>query len=81
MRGRKLYVGNLNHLVTTEELRALFSHYGQVRQVKMVQGGRFGFVEMSSKPKALRAREALDRFNLNGRVLRVDEARPNGWNL
>lgn len=78
MRGRKLYVGNLNHSVSEEELKELFSEYGEVRQVNIIEGRGFGFVEMSNRSEAKRAKEALNRSDLKGRILRVDEAYPRG---
>jgi len=76
MQGRKLYVGNLDDSVTNEELEKLFSDYGEVRQVNIIEGRGFGFVEMSNQSEAERAKEALDGSELKGRNLKVDEARP-----
>jgi len=76
MRGSKLYVGNLNYSVTSEQLEELFSNYGEVRQVNIIEGKPFGFVEMSNQSEAEKAKEALNGSEFNGRALRVDEARP-----
>ncbi len=76
MRGSKLYVGNLNYSVTSEQLEELFSKYGEVRQVNIIEGKPFGFVEMSNQSEAEKAKEALNGSEFNGRTLRVDEARP-----
>ncbi len=76
MRGSKLYVGNLNYSVTSEQLEELFSKYGEVRQVNIIEGKPFGFVEMSNQSEAEKAKEALNGSEFNGRALRVDEARP-----
>ncbi len=76
MRGSKLYVGNLNYSVTNEELEELFSKYGEVRQVNIIEGKPFGFVEMSNQSEAEKAKEALNGSEFKGRTLRVDEARP-----
>ena len=46
MQGSKLYVGNLNYSVTSEQLEELFSNYGQVKNVNIIEGKGFGFVEM-----------------------------------
>ena len=76
MRGSKLYVGNLSYSVTSEQLEELFSNHGEVRQVNIIEGKGFGFVEMSSQSEAEKAKEALDGSDFEGRTLRVDEARP-----
>ena len=76
MQGSKLYVGNLDYAVTFEQLEELFSEYGEVRQVKIIEGKGFAFVEMSNQSEAEKAKEALDGFNFKGRTLKVDEARP-----
>ncbi len=76
MQGSKLYVGNLSYSVTSEELRELFSGYGEVRQVNLIEGKGFAFVEMSNLAEAEKAKETLDGTDFKGRTLRVDEARP-----
>jgi RNA recognition motif-containing protein len=76
MHGSKLYVGNLNYSVTTEQLKELFSAYGTVSEVKIIEGKGFGFVEMSSQAEAENAKNALDGSDLKGRNLKVNEARP-----
>jgi len=76
MQGSKLYVGNLNYAVTNEELVELFSKYGEVKEVNIIEGKGFGFVEMSSGEQAEKAKEALNSTDFNGRTMKVDEARP-----
>jgi RNA recognition motif-containing protein len=76
MQGSKLYVGNLGYSVTNEQLSELFAGYGVVKQVNVIEGKGFGFVEMSSVQEAEKAKEALDGFEFKGRTLKVDEARP-----
>ncbi|MBL7119835.1 MAG: RNA-binding protein [Dehalococcoidia bacterium] len=75
MQGSKLYVGNLAYSVTEKQLRELFSNYGEVTQVNRVQGRGFGFIEMSDSAEAEKAKEALNGSDLEGRTLKVDEAR------
>jgi cold-inducible RNA-binding protein len=78
----KVYVGNLPFSATGEELSALFQKYGEVTSATIVmdrQTGRsrgFGFVEMSDDDGARKAIEALNNFDMGGRPLRVNEARP-----
>ena len=76
MQGSKLYVGNLSYSATNEQLKELFSTYGEVREVNVIVGRGFGFVEMSSPSEAEKAKEALNGSDLEGRTLKVDEARP-----
>ncbi|MCK4729266.1 MAG: RNA-binding protein [Desulfobacterales bacterium] len=76
MKGRKLYVGNLSHSVTNDELKKLFANYGDVEKVNIIDGKGFGFIEMYSRSEADRAKQALNGSELKGRVLRVNEARP-----
>jgi|LGVE01.1.fsa_nt_gb RNA recognition motif-containing protein len=77
MKGKKLFVGNLSHCVSaaeeTEQLRQLFSNYGDIEQVNIVKGKRFGFVEMTSREDAERAKQGLNDYNFNGCLLRVNE--------
>jgi len=76
MQGSKLYVGNLGYSVTNEQLTELFANHGEVRNVNIIEGKGFGFVEMGSSAEAETAKEALDGADFSGRTLKVDEARP-----
>ncbi|MBI5182845.1 MAG: RNA-binding protein [Nitrospinae bacterium] len=76
MQGSKLYVGNLNYSVSNTELEELFATYGEVRQVNIIEGKGFGFVEMSNPAEAKKAKDALDGSDYKERTLKVDEARP-----
>ena len=76
MQVSKLYVGNLSYSVTNEQLEELFASYGQVKEVRVIEGKGFGFVEMSNTAEAEKAKEALDGSDFEGRTLKVDEARP-----
>jgi RNA recognition motif-containing protein len=76
VQGNKLYVGNLKYSVTVDELEELFSSHGEIRQVNVIEGKGFGFVEMSSIAEAESAKEALNGTQFRGRTMRIDEARP-----
>ncbi|AHF96528.1 MAG: RNA recognition motif domain-containing protein [Desulfurella sp.] len=80
MNTNKLYVGNLNYRTTEEKLKEVFSGYGNVVSVKVIEGKGFGFVEMESKDDAQKAKDALDNTDLDGRNIRVDEAKPRESN-
>jgi RNA recognition motif-containing protein len=82
MEGTRLYVGNLNYSTTEEGLREAFGGDGRVvKDVYIVtdrETGRprgFAFVEMGSPAETEAAIEAMDGFELDGRVLKVNEAR------
>jgi RNA recognition motif-containing protein len=76
MRGSKLYVGNLGYAANKDELQTLFSEHGQVKDIRIIEGKGFGFVEMSNSSEAEKAKEALDGADFKGYTLKVDEARP-----
>lgn len=76
MEGSKLYVGNLNYSVTSEELENLFADYGMVKAVKIIERRGFGFVEMSDITEAEKAIGALNGSIFMGRTMKVDKARP-----
>ena len=78
----KLYVGNLSFSTSSDDLQALFAQAGTVESASVVEDretGRsrgFGFVEMSSSEEGQRAIEQFNGQELNGRNLKVNEARP-----
>ena len=80
--GRKLYVGNLPYETGETELQELFARAGTVETVTVMRDmatGRargFAFVEMSSDDEAQKAIDELNAFQLGGRGLTVNEARP-----
>lgn len=75
MQGSKLYVGNISYSATSDELKELFGQYGEVKQVNLLEGRGYGFVEMSTPEEAAKAKEALNGTDFKGRTLKVDEAR------
>lgn len=72
----KLYVGNLNYRTTEEKLKDIFSQYGEVKTVNILQGRGFGFVEMNTPESAQDARDKLNGADFDGRKIIVNEARP-----
>ena len=79
---RKLYVGNLPYETGETELQELFGRAGAVETVKVMRDmatGRargFAFVEMSTEEDAQKAIAQLNEYQLGGRGLTVNEARP-----
>jgi RNA recognition motif-containing protein len=76
MQGNKLYVGNLTYSVTKDELQSLFASHGEVKEITIIQGKGFGFVEMASNEQANAALESLNGTEFKGRTLKVNEAFP-----
>ena len=80
--GKKLYVGNLSYDVTDADLQKLFEPHGAVQSAQVIMdrdSGRskgFGFVEMDSDAQAQAAITALNDHEVDGRTLKVNEARP-----
>ena len=80
---KKLYVGNLPYSATDDALRAVFAEHGTVESAVVItdrETGRsrgFGFVEMDDAG-ADAALSALDGKDMDGRALRVNEARERG---
>ena len=50
--------------------------YGEVREVSVIEGKGFGFIEMSSQSEAEAAKKELNESFFKGRTIRVDEAKP-----
>lgn len=76
MAASKLYVGNLNYRTTEEKLKDLFSQYGEVNSVNILQGRGFGFVEMANADSAEDAKTKLNGQEFDGRRIIVSDARP-----
>ena len=78
----KLYVGNLSFSTSSQDLQQLFSQAGTVESASVVEDretGRsrgFGFVEMSTEEEGAAAISQFDGKDVNGRALKVNEARP-----
>jgi cold-inducible RNA-binding protein len=80
--GRRLYVGNLPYSAGETELQDLFSQAGKVESVRVMRDpatGRargFAFVEMATDEEAQKAAAEFNQFQMGGRALTVNEARP-----
>ena len=76
-----MYVSNLSFHTTEEDLRKLFSAFGNVNSVKIIldresgQSRGFGFVEMNVATEAQEAMKNLNSKEIEGRVLSVSVAK------
>ncbi len=77
-----IYVGNLSYDISQDELSDIFSEFGEVSSVKLINDrdtGRpkgFGFVEMVNEAEAENAIQALNEKDIKGRQMKVNMARP-----
>lgn len=77
-----IYIGNLPYSISEDELRDLFTAHGEVSSASIImdrESGRskgFGFVEMPDKAQGEAAIEAINQTDVQGRSVRVNEARP-----
>ena len=77
-----IYVGNLDYNLQEYQLEEIFAEYGEVSSVKIVKDREtgkakgFAFVEMANDAEGSNAIEELDGAEVNGRNIKVNEARP-----
>jgi RNA recognition motif-containing protein len=77
-----IFVGNLSYTTTEDSVRSLITPHGEVESVNLItdrETGRsrgFCFVEMPNEKEARAAIAALDGSELDGRTIKVNEARP-----
>src|SRR5690349_9275131 len=77
-----IYVSNLSFNVQDEDLKNFFAPYGEVKSAKVIndkftgQSRGFGFVEMPDSAAAIKAIAELDSATVEGKRIRVVEARP-----
>lgn len=78
----KIYVGNLSYRMTADELKTLFSQFGQVDKVDIIidrdtgQSKGFGFIEMPVNEEAEKAIADLHGTEVAGRTITVNQAKP-----
>jgi RNA recognition motif-containing protein len=77
-----IYVGNLPYDLNEDEIKTMFSEFGEVSTVTLItdrESGRpkgFGFVEMADDTQGQAAIAALNGKEIKGRTVRVDKAEP-----
>ena len=78
----KVYVGNLPFSVSEDKLKELFSAYGEIEETSVIKdkfSGRskgFGFVTFKNDEDAKKAISELNEKDVEGRNLKVNEAKP-----
>jgi len=79
---KKLFVGNISWGVSDDALKDLFAQYGEVEDAAILKdrdtnrSRGFGFVTFTDDTAADKAIAELDGYELDGRALVVNEARP-----
>jgi len=77
-----IHVGNLAYNVTEDDLRTLFSNFGEVSVVNIIkersteQSKGFGFVEMPNNSEADKAMKALNGSQLRDQAIKLSQAKP-----
>lgn len=79
-----IFIANLDFDITSEELKATFSSFGEVSYAHVVYDKKtkkskgFGYVEMENADQAIAAIQALNGMEVNGRKIDVKIASPKG---
>ncbi len=79
---KNIYVGNLPFSTSNDDLNGLFAEFGEVISAKVIRdkftdrSRGFGFVEMENDEEADKAIAALNEKEIDGRALKIDEAKP-----
>jgi RNA recognition motif-containing protein len=77
-----IHVSNLSYSVTEDDLRTLFSSFGEVAVVNIIkerssgQSKGFGFVEMLNNSEADKAMKALNGSKLKDQTIKLSQAKP-----
>lgn len=79
--GKKLFVGNINWSASKEDLENIFGEFGELEEAILIkdENGRskgFGFISYVNEADAMKAAWELNGFQIDGRPLFVNEARP-----
>ncbi len=80
--GKRLFVGSLPYSTMDDDLQQLFAQAGTVDSAAVIsdrdtgQSKGFGFVEMATDEEAQKAIDMFNGYEMNGRALAVNEARP-----
>ena len=76
----KIYIGQLPYNVTEDELKKIFTEFGEITDLKLImdrftgQSKGFGFIDMPNNSEADKAIKALNKSTLKGREIKVNQA-------
>ncbi|MCR4324968.1 MAG: RNA-binding protein [Candidatus Curtissbacteria bacterium] len=79
---KRLFVGSLSYSVTSAQVEELFAQAGKIDSVNLItdkfsgQSKGFAFVEMATEEEAQEAIKKFNNYELDGRKIIVNEARP-----
>ena len=79
-----IYIGNLSQDTTADKLRALFTEFGEIEEIKIIkdrfsgQSKGYGFIEMPSNSEADQAIKALNGKQFDGNFIKVKPADSGG---
>ena len=79
---KRLFVGNLTYSTTSAQLEELFSQVGKIASLNLItdkfsgQSKGFAFMEFATDAEADEAIKKFNNFELDGRRMVVNEARP-----
>jgi len=76
MNNRMLFVGNLGNRISEDGLREQFSYFGKIKFIKIIEDKGIAFVRMANANDAYQARMGLNDIEIDGRRIRVVEAKP-----
>ena len=77
-----IFIANLDWSITSDDLQATFSTFGEVSYAHVVyekdtkRSKGFGYIEMTNTEDAINAIEALNGIEVNGRAIDVKIASP-----
>lgn len=74
-----IYVGQLPYNVNEEELKEIFSEFGEIASLNLIkdrfsgQSKGFGFIDMPNNSEADKAIKGLNKTMLKGREIKVNQ--------
>lgn len=78
----RIYIGNMSHETTEQDLRTMFEEAGTIEEVKVIIDRKtgiskgFAFITMSSASEAQTAISMFDAKDLHENTLKVNIAKP-----
>jgi len=75
MESHKVYIGNLSHSVTEEEIKDIYEEFGDIKSIHLNAGEGFGFIEYGTIEEAESAIHGTHGKEFFGRTLKAEDAR------